>query len=197
MKKNFGQDVATLMNNTLFKTASADEDDTSKMHSHDSNCADDCDSTMKEEMSASDEVELALDNKEAAFQMAVDSLLSASAFLESMAEVRKSDFILKVAAKLVKEKEDKMSGKKSDKKSDKKDDKKDSKKDDKKKDSQKASDKKDPKKDVKKDSKDAKKDDKSKDKKKDSQKASDKKDPKKDEKKKSTFKDFLKSKKKG
>jgi len=102
MKKNFGQDIASVMNNTLFKTASAGED-ASKMHSHDSNCADDCESTMKdEEMSASDEVELALDNKEAAFQMAVDSLLSASAFLESMAEVRKSDFILKVAAKLVK-----------------------------------------------------------------------------------------------
>ena len=190
MKKNFGQDVASMMNNTLFKTASADED-MGKKHSHDSNCADDCETDV-EEMSASDEVELALDNKEAAFQMAVDSLLSASAFLESMAEVRKSDFILKVAAKLVKEKEDKMSGKKGDKKSDKKDDKKDSKKDDKKKDSQKASDKKDPKKD----SKDSKKDDKSKDKKKDSQKASDKKDPKKDDKKKSTFKDFLKSKKK-
>ena len=185
MKKNFGQDVASMMNNTLFKTASADED-MGKKHSHNSNCADDCETDV-EEMSASDEVELALDNKEAAFQMAVDSLLSASAFLESMAEVRKSDFILKVAAKLVKEKEDKMSGKKGDKKSDKKDDKKDSKKD-----SQKASDKKDPKKD----SKDSKKDDKSKDKKKDSQKASDKKDPKKDDKKKSTFKDFLKSKKK-
>lgn len=116
MKKNFGNDVASAMSKSLFKKASADElfvedaEEVETGHMHDSSCADDCDTDSN--MASDDEDESPVEKKEAAFQMAVDSLLSASAYLEAMAEDRKSDFILKVAAKLVKEKDDKVKAKK-------------------------------------------------------------------------------------
>lgn len=119
MKKNFGNDVASAMSKSLFKNASVDEllvedkDEVEGRHMHDANCADDCETSVDSNMASDEEDEESpMDKKEAAFQLAVDSLLSASAYLEAMAEERKSDFILKVAAKLVKEKDDKVKAKK-------------------------------------------------------------------------------------
>lgn len=119
MKKNFGNDVASAMSKSLFKNASVDEllvedkDEVEARHMHDANCADDCETSVDSNMASDEEDEESpMDKKEAAFQLAVDSLLSASAYLEAMAEERKSDFILKVAAKLVKEKDDKVKAKK-------------------------------------------------------------------------------------